>query len=308
MAENYPKSKLKRKKPAAQKLLPEISSRDTVKRAHLSLFSSDITAETDRSVVPAAAWWNREQLPDVESLWAHTLKSALPYLEKQHWDLVPDLPHPTTARPALKLDEQRCCDLSEEVAPLPEPNPPSPETLSPDSLRFSSSQQDLSVQTKPVPHTSDRQLHSHCRESHYSETASPPALAKRQWPVLHKWEKAASSAGCSSVRGEEGTKGEEREEEAEPVNRPLLTNWRKVSHSRVSLQKGGENKEEEVKDKEEQEVQRSVRGDGGAAAGGEVWLQSCPMCLLVFPVGFTQMDSDAHLAQCLSEMNVDMTW
>ncbi|KAM9786190.1 uncharacterized protein ACB057_014582 [Neosynchiropus ocellatus] len=36
--------------------------------------------------------------------------------------------------------------------------------------------------------------------------------------------------------------------------------------------------------------------------------QSCPMCLLVFPPRFTQLDRDGHLAQCLSEMNVDMTW
>uniref|UniRef100_A0A096LQT8 UBZ2-type domain-containing protein n=1 Tax=Poecilia formosa TaxID=48698 RepID=A0A096LQT8_POEFO len=37
-------------------------------------------------------------------------------------------------------------------------------------------------------------------------------------------------------------------------------------------------------------------------------LQSCPMCLHVFPSGFTQMERDGHLAQCLSELSVDMTW
>lgn len=66
------------------------------------------------------------------------------------------------------------------------------------------------------------------------------------------------------------------------MNRQLLTNQLKVSDSRVSLLKEPENKKEVVKDKEEEEVQRSVRGDG--AAGGGV-LESCPMCLLVFPVG-----------------------
>lgn len=41
-------------------------------------------------------------------------------------------------------------------------------------------------------------------------------------------------------------------------------------------------------------------------AGG--LLPSCPMCLLAFPLGFTQMERDSHLAQCLSDMNIDMTW
>ena len=54
-----------------------------------------------RSALPAAAaaaaWWNRPQPPAVDSLWAFTLKSALPYLEKQHWDPVPDLPLPSAA-------------------------------------------------------------------------------------------------------------------------------------------------------------------------------------------------------------------
>ncbi|XP_037540484.1 Fanconi anemia core complex-associated protein 20 [Nematolebias whitei] len=36
--------------------------------------------------------------------------------------------------------------------------------------------------------------------------------------------------------------------------------------------------------------------------------QSCPLCLRAFPPGSTQMDRDGHLAQCLSELDVDMTW
>ncbi|XP_023267302.1 Fanconi anemia core complex-associated protein 20 [Seriola lalandi dorsalis] len=305
MAENYRKSKLKRKKSSVEKLNLEVSSRDTVKTGRLTVFSGDKTADTDGSVVPAAAWWNRQPLAAVESLWAFTLKSALPYLENQHWDLVPDLPHPSTARPtALKPDEQQWCDLKEEVAPFPEPS-----TLSsPDPVRLSSSEQDLPAKTEPAPPTSDRQLSSHSRQSHDGKTASLQALTKRRRPSLHSWEEAVSSAGCSRARGEEGMKGGEEEEEAGPVNRKHLTDQVKVSDSRVSLQKEGGNKEEVVKDKEEEEVQGSVRGDGRVAGGGERRLQSCPMCLLVFPVGFTQMDCDGHLAQCLSEMNVDMTW
>ncbi|XP_053706177.1 Fanconi anemia core complex-associated protein 20 isoform X1 [Synchiropus splendidus] len=36
--------------------------------------------------------------------------------------------------------------------------------------------------------------------------------------------------------------------------------------------------------------------------------QGCPLCLLVFPPSFTQLDRDGHLAECLSEMNEDITW
>lgn len=47
----------------------------------------------------------------------------------------------------------------------------------------------------------------------------------------------------------------------------------------------------------------SHRGQGP----GESMLR-CPMCQLVFPLGFTQLDRDSHLARCLSEVNMDVTW
>ncbi|XP_059189228.1 Fanconi anemia core complex-associated protein 20 [Centropristis striata] len=266
MAEKYSKSKLKRNKSFVKDFQPESCSRGTV-TGRTTLLSSESRAEAGRSV-----WWNSEQLPAVERLWALTLKSALPYLENQHWDLAPDLPHPSTARPtALKLDEQRWCDLREEVAPFPEPS------LRP-SWSLSSCQQEPSAETRPEPEPPDRQL---------SPTTSLQAVTKRPRQSLYSWEGPASSAGPSSVGGDKGRKAEE----TRPGNRQPLTNWVKVSDSRVSPQREAEHKEE---------VQEHV-----GAAGR---LQSCPMCLLLFPVGFTQMDCDSHLAQCLSEVNVDMTW
>nr|XP_046254014.1 Fanconi anemia core complex-associated protein 20 [Scatophagus argus] len=264
MFENHSKSKLKRKKSSVEVRQPEISFTVTLNRSRTSMFGSDLPAEPGRS---AAVWWNREQLPAVESLWALTLKSAVPYLEDQRCHLVPDLPPPSTVRPtALKLGEQWRCDLSEEVAPLPELPPASQRTSSrvaPVSL--GSSQQDLSAMSQPVPDPPDRHLSSSSGQNHDDKTTS--FRVKSPQLSLHSWE---------------GT----------------------VSDMQVSLQKHGENKEEVVGD--EEEVQRRVRGDGEAA--GEGMLQSCPMCLLVFPAGFTQMDCDGHLAQCLSEVNVDMTW
>ncbi|XP_044207346.1 uncharacterized protein si:ch73-70k4.1 [Thunnus albacares] len=261
MAENYSKSRLKRKKSCVTEYEPEISSRAPPRKSPPTLPPADcnvtvtVTAEADRSVAPAAVWWNREQLPAAETLYALTLKSALQHLENQHWDLVPDLPVPSTARDASQqVGEQQWCDLSEEVPPFPEPDQPDP-------LSLNSSQQ-------------TRQGES-------------------------------SSAGPSSVREEEGRRaGEHEEEEKEKretrlVNKQPLTNQGKVFDSRAPPQKEG-------RDEEEEDVQRIGRGDEGVAAGGR--LQTCPMCLLVFPAGFTQMDCDSHLAQCLSEMNVDITW
>ncbi|KAG9270150.1 hypothetical protein AMEX_G15068 [Astyanax mexicanus] len=54
---------------------------------------------------------------------------------------------------------------------------------------------------------------------------------------------------------------------------------------------------------------RPGTSSGGCVAGpAEPKLECCPMCLMPFPAGFSQMDCDGHLAQCLSEMNMDMVW
>ncbi|XP_017537289.1 uncharacterized protein si:ch73-70k4.1 [Pygocentrus nattereri] len=48
---------------------------------------------------------------------------------------------------------------------------------------------------------------------------------------------------------------------------------------------------------------------GGSGSGlAEPKLECCPMCLMPFPAGFSQMECDCHLAQCLSEMNADVVW
>ncbi|XP_030277651.1 uncharacterized protein si:ch73-70k4.1 isoform X2 [Sparus aurata] len=279
MAES--KSKLKRKKPSVGDRPPEICSRGTLNRTWTTMFPSDGTSEPERSMVPAAEWWRREQLPAVESCWALTLKSALLYLENQHCDLVPDLLCPSIARPTSpKLDDQRWCDLREEVASFPEPALPLQRTASsPGPLRLCLSQHDPSVQTKVAPDPPDRPLPSHTWQSLNDKTTSLQAFTKRPQPSHNSWEAVASS---TSVGREE-----ERKE--------------KETDKQICLEKKGKNKEKLVD--EEEEVQRS----GGEAAGGGT-LQSCPMCLLVFPAGFSQMDCDSHLAQCLSEVNMDMTW
>ncbi|XP_010891531.1 translation initiation factor IF-2 [Esox lucius] len=70
----------------------------------------------------------------------------------------------------------------------------------------------------------------------------------------------------------------------------------------------GEGKEEGVSGKRGTDWDASGGGGGEEKRGGEGVPQSCPMCLVPFPAGLTQMDCDAHLAKCLSEMTVDITW
>uniref|UniRef100_A0A3Q1FJE5 UBZ2-type domain-containing protein n=2 Tax=Acanthochromis polyacanthus TaxID=80966 RepID=A0A3Q1FJE5_9TELE len=205
----------------------------------------------------------------------------------------------------MKVDKPQWCDLSSEVAMFPESSAHAPRiSSSRHSLSFSPYEQDLSEQMKPVPHPPDKQLFSPSWKSPNCKALSPQHSSKRQQLSLRRQdEAAASSAGPSNAGGEEGTAGGELEEDTGPVSRQLFMDGVKKSDSPVPLQKEGENKEgvTEEEDEEAEEVQRSVEVRIGR-------LQSCPMCLQQFPAGFTQMDCDGHLAQCLSEMNVDMTW
>ncbi|XP_041655864.1 uncharacterized protein si:ch73-70k4.1 [Cheilinus undulatus] len=269
MAENYSKSKLKRKKYSAEDLQPDVCSRGAQRKGH-----GNGAAEPGRSAVPADVWWNREQLPAVDALWALTLKSALPYLQNKTLDLIPDLPEPSTARPSAAMaDDQGWCGLSLEVPPFPELSTRTPS--SPPAV--SSSHQDLPAQTQPAADTPEHEASSNSR--------------KHLRPSLKTLNRRTESVGG----------GEEKRDD-----RQLLQNQRRVSDSPVFMEEEAGNTEEVMEDGEG-EVQGSMRKDGGAA-GGEGVLQSCPMCLLVFPAGFTQMDCDGHLAKCLSEVNVDVTW
>ncbi|XP_051895354.1 uncharacterized protein si:ch73-70k4.1 [Pristis pectinata] len=50
-----------------------------------------------------------------------------------------------------------------------------------------------------------------------------------------------------------------------------------------------------------------TKGSDGQVEGG-LDLESCPMCLVRFPAGFTQLEVDSHLAKCLSESTEDVMW
>ncbi|XP_039459968.1 uncharacterized protein si:ch73-70k4.1 isoform X2 [Oreochromis aureus] len=264
MEENHLKSRLKRKKSTVE------ASGGAPKRSPTP--SSYNPAKTGGPMLPAGAWWNRQQLLAVESLWAFTLQAALPCLEEQLWDQVPDLPHASAARPAgLWVEEQGWCDLSSEVSTFPEPSHLSLSTSQiPDPVGLSSSLEDPTAHTSAVPDPPVKGPSSHSMES---STHSPQTLSKTRRPSLHSWEEALPSPGSSRVGKEEGRKV------TGPVSRKLPTYWVKVS-DRVPLPN-------EIEAKKEEEVQGCGKKDGGGGAGGGAGggLQSCPMCLQVFPAG-----------------------
>ncbi|XP_069771666.1 uncharacterized protein [Narcine bancroftii] len=52
----------------------------------------------------------------------------------------------------------------------------------------------------------------------------------------------------------------------------------------------------------------ATEGRSDAEMEGRLDLESCPMCLVQFPAGFTQLEVDSHLAKCLSESTGDVMW
>ncbi|XP_041061720.1 uncharacterized protein si:ch73-70k4.1 [Carcharodon carcharias] len=50
------------------------------------------------------------------------------------------------------------------------------------------------------------------------------------------------------------------------------------------------------------------KGRPDVQVDGELDLESCPMCLVPFPAGFTVLEVDSHLAKCLSESTEDVMW
>ncbi|XP_041858922.1 translation initiation factor IF-2 isoform X2 [Melanotaenia boesemani] len=249
----------------------------------------------DRKHRSAAAWWRRLEPPAVESLWAFTLKSALPHPESQLWDPVPDLPLPSAAKStSLKLEDDRWCDPCSDVDPFPDtspPSPPSPRTPEPPSL--SCSQQDLLVRTRPAPKPADRRSATHSRPSPDHQTAAPQHVLSKTQQTEEEKEEEAAAAGQTCVGGKQ-------KEETAAVSRQL----RPECSGPPGEEKGPRRAGGDGGDGGD----GGAGGAGGAGGDGGAGLQRCPMCLQVFPAGFTQMDCDGHLAQCLSDMNVDMTW
>ncbi|XP_061543586.1 uncharacterized protein si:ch73-70k4.1 isoform X1 [Phycodurus eques] len=230
-----------------------------------------------RSMDCGSPWWTKEHLPAAEALWALTLQSALPYLNEQHWEEVPDLPHPSAAETKSHvLDQQHWCDLNGKVPPFPEPSPVSQQSP---HLQFASSKQ-----TKARPETSDISLSSLFRQEHEANMVTIKSGYKKDQAFPR------AIAGPSRVE-EERLKHDEKR----PTAQVSCFGSQPLDQKEGIIEEPMET--EEGKEKKCSDTKRA-----------EETLNSCPMCLHVFSVGASQMDRDGHLAQCLSDMNVDMRW
>ncbi|XP_019747008.1 uncharacterized protein LOC109528610 [Hippocampus comes] len=249
----------------------EVTSGGSLDTIHTAAKKTNVTRSTDSG----SPWWTKEHLPAVENLWALTLQSALPYLKEKQWE-VPDFPHPSSTE-----DTSHVLD---EVLPFPEPPPASQQC--PD-LPASSSQQ-----SKAGLDIADRSLSSLIHHEHKGNFVTVRGRAEEDHTSLN------AIAGPSRVK--RGGKKQDRKAE---VEKRLMVQ----AHALDSQPLGEEeNIFEERMETEEGEGKKSSGTKSREQALHK--LDKCPMCLLVFPVGASQMDRDGHLAQCLSEMNVDMSW
>ncbi|CAB1336808.1 unnamed protein product [Coregonus sp. 'balchen'] len=321
MAEKCPKSKLKRKKLSIEEPRTDIFFRNTLIKNNESSNASIESLSSTRPVVPTEAWWSRGDLAAIESLWALTLSSALPCLEAHPWDPVPDLPTAST------LTRQTTSTISGpplKSAPCQEgpgegtsssgaghPRPPSLGARVPASYGrggpWSGGGHSMVSSRKDTKRGEGGQNTGAARPH---PTARRPGGEKESHPSIPQPSIIRAGNGGSSLPPEArkggGGVGEEGEKRGMkrlqlPANRGEASSSTSDSCTAAPMEEEGEKREEGVS--------RKGRADGDAGKGGGGWaMQSCPMCLVPFPAGFTQMDCDSHLAKCLSEMTVDMTW
>ncbi|XP_057686430.1 uncharacterized protein si:ch73-70k4.1 [Corythoichthys intestinalis] len=228
-----------------------------------------------RSTDSDSPWWTKENLSSAEALWAMTLQSALPYFHEQQWDEVPDFPHPSAREE--QLAEQQWYNLTEKVPPSPKPPP-----MSPQKTDFPVT---FPPETKTQLDIADSSHSSVSRQDCGSKMITTEANIEKDQTYLH------AVAGPSRI--EEGMK---QDEKRQTVRGSCFDSQTLVKDADIieELMESEENEEKFIDSKSGEQAQEK--------------LNSCPMCLLVFSVEASQMDRDCHLAQCLSEMNVDMSW
>ncbi|XP_078806154.1 uncharacterized protein LOC110015396 isoform X2 [Oryzias latipes] len=199
MAENVPKSKLKRRKfPVEEKLTSKKSPRETTPPGAAGTVGSAESGSSgtrNGSPPPAAARRScRPPAPAAESPWA----LALSHLEGLQGGWVPDLPPPSAAKPSSDLDGWRWRDLCEEVNPFPQSS-----SLIPSSLSFV--QQDL--HTKPAAASSS--AFTRRSASPQTETA-PPLLSSQRAAPPRRTEGGRSEGSAGEEQQRHGGKEELR--------------------------------------------------------------------------------------------------
>ncbi|KAK2841515.1 hypothetical protein Q7C36_013094 [Tachysurus vachellii] len=218
-----------------------------------------------------SSYWTSPDLSDVEKVWLEILQSLCPQFLAQDTTLcVPHLPQLSVKEE--KQSEHHWCSLDEEVLPFP------------NALALS-----IPFLYSPVPSP-----HLQARSDHISVHSSLKSLSEGN-EGLDGSECEQDVNRATAVSGSEHS-GQEREGEAGPgsidtskINSRAVPGLGIVSGS--ELETGHESG-------------MPIRGSGSDGSR----LECCPMCLMLFPAGSSQLECDGHLAQCLSEMNVDVVW
>ncbi|KAG5282505.1 hypothetical protein AALO_G00056750 [Alosa alosa] len=335
MTEKHPVSKLKRRKTSLEECKSEQPHR-TVPRESMGSFlalqeqrpSCNRAAYCPSGVVQDVQdWWAQPGLPP-ERLWALTLQafSAQPP-EPSATEQLPELPSPHTQTCArVKPAEWRWCCLGDEVGALPE----RPTVAQRVPASAASSAASPRARAGQEGEEDEEEVDGGRR----SGPVTVPTEASQRWSqgggrgrrgiAAATSRPAASSASSLAAATDARAKGW----------RESAAGTAATATAGVTLDAffgggggrgggrggggGGQGKEEGIKRRPTDQrsgtqapptpspgQQGASAGAGGAGVRG---LECCPMCLMPFPAGFTQMDCDGHLAQCLSEMNTDMVW
>ncbi|KAI1892572.1 hypothetical protein AGOR_G00134960 [Albula goreensis] len=305
--------------------------------SELSILSKSTENAYDNNT---GVWWDNPNLQDAEKLWAVTLKCAIPYLGQDVWEMVPALPLASTV--TCSVEEQpgwKWCALNEEVSHLPSPLKPSAVS----SAGLNATDPILSSEGAGTPpncnthktNPSQQKGSDPAQERGKEITFRIPAplnclpgkeMGQQLENPSSRWKIAGGmgQGGCAS-RPHSFT-GAVREENV-AVGRASLKGARSGGAEggmiKQQLPASAGDGPDRCAPAEEPGCAKSpmeegdVSGNAGAnwnsgggarAAAVPVTMESCPMCLLRFPAGFTQMECDSHLARCLSEMSEDITW
>ncbi|KAJ8264950.1 hypothetical protein COCON_G00140490 [Conger conger] len=305
---------------------------------------SDLRSETtgDPYDSKPGVWWDRPDLQAVEKLWAVTLKSAIPNLGHGVWETVPDLPlaSPVTCS-AEEPNRWKWCSLGEEVGPLP--SPPKPPVSSSANLDgrgpnhkvrpvYTSPVSD-STETPPDLGPQNGRLSSVPTQEEAGEGTSvrnpeppvrrPANVTGRQPRNPFSLRKVLMGGTGRGERDERSpSSGDGGHEGNRTAGRALLEGARGGGAEGAVIKRRLPAHAAAGSDSSAPEQQhRTIRppvGQGdvsgtpqnrrNSAGGAAAAMETCPMCLLPFPSGFTQMECDSHLAKCLSEMSEDITW
>ncbi|KAG7332838.1 hypothetical protein KOW79_004672 [Hemibagrus wyckioides] len=271
-------SKLKRRKTAVEDIRSEQQFRIREQNESLRIPDAPLHRRFEGSPSgEGSSCWISSDLCDVEKLWMDTLQALCPQCLDTALDTALCVPHlpPLSTIEENRSEEQRWCRLDEEVLPFP-------------------SVLALSV---PLPSAPVSSPHPHARSGHISVHVVLDSLREGdEGPDGSECEQDENRAAAKKSLSGSGDSGPERKREAGPGSSDAsLINSRAPSGSGT---KSG------LEPETHHEAGIPRRGSGSDVSR----LECCPMCLVPFPMGFSQLECDGHLAQCLSEMNVDVVW